>query len=315
MSDQWYYLNGEEQVGPYPGAQLHELIAAGAIVRETLLWTEGMPEWLPAEQIENLFPIEEVAAVAEPAPVAGKPLLLTGAASSSAAATGAAVAPETNPYAVTPGNDIVSDRHGVRNYPTVFTKRANYGLYLTFCLYIPIAIGIIMLATFAIVGSSASASPNGEPSDGGALALGLVIMGGFFAIPISTTIGAIIGYIHLHRAWSILQPVGARTTPGAAVGFLFIPFFNLYWLFVAYKGLAEDWSRIMHNFADTKHVSHMDSGFFMTSSIFMIVFQPIGFIMQLVVHSQICRGINTFLGRPKTTSTTSNSAPGGLRLY
>src|SRR5262249_2059524 len=43
-----------------------------------------------------------------------------------------------------------------------------------------------------------------------------------------------------HKAGAQLQDGSARTTPGKAVGFLFIPFFNYYWVFVAYRGLAQD---------------------------------------------------------------------------
>lgn len=44
----------------------------------------------------------------------------------------------------------------------------------------------------------------------------------------------------LYRCWSILQDSTARTTPGRAAGFLFIPLFNFYWVFVSIKGLAND---------------------------------------------------------------------------
>jgi hypothetical protein len=37
-----------------------------------------------------------------------------------------------------------------------------------------------------------------------------------------------------------IQDGQPRTTPGKAVGFLFIPFFNLYWMFMAYWGWAKD---------------------------------------------------------------------------
>lgn len=50
----------------------------------------------------------------------------------------------------------------------------------------------------------------------------------------------VFSFILLHRQWSLLQGFGARTTPGKAVGFCFIPFFNFYWFFVAYAGLATD---------------------------------------------------------------------------
>lgn len=46
--------------------------------------------------------------------------------------------------------------------------------------------------------------------------------------------------IILYRHWWLLQGHGARTTPGKAVGFVFIPFFCFYWWFVAYLGLAKD---------------------------------------------------------------------------
>ena len=43
-----------------------------------------------------------------------------------------------------------------------------------------------------------------------------------------------------YRCWAAVPKEVARTTPGKAVGFLFIPFFNFYWAFVSYQGLAED---------------------------------------------------------------------------
>jgi hypothetical protein len=51
---------------------------------------------------------------------------------------------------------------------------------------------------------------------------------------------AVINYILLYRFWLLIQDGKARTSPGAAVGFCFIPFFNFYWLYVAYVGLAKD---------------------------------------------------------------------------
>jgi hypothetical protein len=52
--------------------------------------------------------------------------------------------------------------------------------------------------------------------------------------------GAVLGYILLYRHWVMIQDGRARTTPGQAVGFSFIPIFNLYWMFVAIHGLAQD---------------------------------------------------------------------------
>ena len=49
----------------------------------------------------------------------------------------------------------------------------------------------------------------------------------------------------LYRHWLLLQGHGARTTPGKAVGFGFIPLFWFYWWFVAYAGLATDNNRYL----------------------------------------------------------------------
>ena len=43
----------------------------------------------------------------------------------------------------------------------------------------------------------------------------------------------------LHKLWSLIPAHKARTTPGKAIGFLFIPVFSLYWDFVAIYGLAK----------------------------------------------------------------------------
>ncbi len=53
----------------------------------------------------------------------------------------------------------------------------------------------------------------------------------------------------VYKAWRVLQPFAVRTTPGKAVGFLFIPLFNYYWMFRVIWGLARDFNRIVrrHN--------------------------------------------------------------------
>jgi len=46
----WYYLEGSEQRGPVTDADLESLVRAGAVGPETLVWHEGMAEWLPCAQ-------------------------------------------------------------------------------------------------------------------------------------------------------------------------------------------------------------------------------------------------------------------------
>jgi hypothetical protein len=54
-TNEWYYLAGEEQVGPLTAEALQELIAEGTILPETQLWAEGLEDWIPASSVEGLF--------------------------------------------------------------------------------------------------------------------------------------------------------------------------------------------------------------------------------------------------------------------
>jgi hypothetical protein len=47
----------------------------------------------------------------------------------------------------------------------------------------------------------------------------------------------------VYKLWAQVQDGRARTTPGMALGGLFIPFFNLYWAFVALPGVAHELNR------------------------------------------------------------------------
>lgn len=46
------------------------------------------------------------------------------------------------------------------------------------------------------------------------------------------------------RCWKALPDDFAKTTPGKAVGLLFVPFFRLYWFFPSIEGLGRDWHRL-----------------------------------------------------------------------
>lgn len=56
----------------------------------------------------------------------------------------------------------------------------------------------------------------------------------------------IILYVLLYHLWKLIPEGIARTSPGQAVGFCFLPVFNIYWIsFVAYKGLGEDMNKTL----------------------------------------------------------------------
>jgi len=53
-------------------------------------------------------------------------------------------------------------------------------------------------------------------------------------------VAVVLNCILLYKLWCPIQDGQARTAPGKAVGFMFIPFFNLYWTFQAFWGLSKD---------------------------------------------------------------------------
>ena len=68
-------------------------------------------------------------------------------------------------------------------------------------------------------------------------AIAIVVCCGLGAIPM-----AVFGFILLYKYWKLVPYAEAETTPGKAVGFCFIPFFSLYWIFVAKYKLAKHYS-------------------------------------------------------------------------
>src|SRR5664279_4608309 len=56
MADRsWFYASEGQQQGPYPDAQLHDLIVRGIVRADTLVWTEGMNGWQKAGDIPGLL--------------------------------------------------------------------------------------------------------------------------------------------------------------------------------------------------------------------------------------------------------------------
>ncbi len=86
----------------------------------------------------------------------------------------------------------------------------------------------------------------------------------------------------LHRGWSAVQDGQADVTPGKAVGLGFIPFFGLYWNFVAHYGLMRQFNRLAEGRGrpDQKGAE----GLALTYAILMatICLEPLGRIFRIV---------------------------------
>ena len=50
----WHYAVGNDQRGPVEGQVLRDLLAKGNLSGTTLVWTEGMADWRPAQDVPEL---------------------------------------------------------------------------------------------------------------------------------------------------------------------------------------------------------------------------------------------------------------------
>ena len=54
-SGQWYYTVGGKRAGPVSYAALRSAAASGQLSRTDMVWTDGMPNWVLAEERQDLF--------------------------------------------------------------------------------------------------------------------------------------------------------------------------------------------------------------------------------------------------------------------
>lgn len=48
----WYYANGAERRGPHTDSELRALLAQGSLTPATLVWSEGLADWIPLSASE-----------------------------------------------------------------------------------------------------------------------------------------------------------------------------------------------------------------------------------------------------------------------
>jgi hypothetical protein len=57
--------------------------------------------------------------------------------------------------------------------------------------------------------------------------------------------GAVAMFVFVYRMWKCIQDGYARTTPGKAVGLMFVPIYNIYWIFQVLPGFARDYNALL----------------------------------------------------------------------
>lgn len=111
--------------------------------------------------------------------------------------------------------------------------------------------------------------------------------------PLPILIGIISFYVLLYKAWASIQDGYAKTTPGKAVGYSFIPIFNIYWMFIA----IGSWPAEYNNFNQRRghQGAYMASpGLFMTHCILQLIIGGIALLITMpILIAQMCNGINS----------------------
>jgi FHA domain-containing protein len=110
---------------------------------------------------------------------------------------------------------------------------------------------------------------------------------------------AILALILYYKMWESIKDGHARTSPGKAVGFLFIPFFNLYWIFQVLWGFSQDYNAYVDRHA--VNTKKLPEGLFLAASIlplttwvpFLNILTIIAYwVVFVIVVSQVCDAVN-----------------------
>jgi hypothetical protein len=100
---------------------------------------------------------------------------------------------------------------------------------------------------------------------------------------------AVYQYMLIYKLWSLIPRERAQTTPGKAIGFLFIPIFNLYWIFVAFHGLTKALNNEIQSVAPNKQVSEGLSLAFCVCALIFPIAVPI--LIIILMKQQATAGV------------------------
>jgi putative flippase GtrA len=161
-----------------------------------------------------------------------------------------------------------------------------------------IGIGMILVALPVLAGHSDEA-----------VGSGLIAIGG-----LAMLLGAIVNMVLWYKMWAAIQDGSARTTPGAAIGLLFIPFFNFYWVFQAIGGFPKDYNQFIRRHGI--NARELPGGLFIAYCILCltggipvlgVLLVLVNYVVGIVMTCKICNAINV-LASPQGQLRSPDSA-------
>lgn len=111
------------------------------------------------------------------------------------------------------------------------------------------------------------------------------------AVPIPALVVMVFHMMLVYKIWASIRDGNPRMTPGKAVGFLFIPFYNIYWLFQVYPGFATDYNRYLAQ--KGIQAKPLSQGLMIAVAIFILVSVPIvNWVVISIGISKLCNAVN-----------------------
>ncbi|HUQ49803.1 MAG TPA: hypothetical protein VM056_03730 [Terriglobales bacterium] len=183
--------------------------------------------------------------------------------------------------------------------------------YLGSILGAPI-VGTILIV-MGVVGGIAGAASGSDT----AAQAGLGAMMGIMGIAwLAFIYGTVVQMVLLYKCWSAIQDGQARTTPGKAVGFMFIPLFNLYWMFQVIYGFAQDYNKYVDR--QKLNVAKLDEKLFLFLPIAVcacivpllnMLAGLVVLVLAVIVAMKMIDGVNALKGaRPQQTMAAAAGA-------
>jgi hypothetical protein len=204
----YYMMVRGQRIGPLNKEQL----LGEGLEHDSLVWFQGAADWLRAREVPDL---RDLLATIPPPP------------------------PQTsNKWEDAGGPNLGHFPRPVARY-TPWTFRALYGWFLGLFL-LSIAFFFLMIVFLVLYENQRVWRPNNPwGASRNPVWEVLAVFAGLFAGP-PLIAAAVVFFIAIYKMWDMIQDGRAEATPPAAVGLWFVPFFNLYWIFVAYYGLERN---------------------------------------------------------------------------
>lgn len=112
-------------------------------------------------------------------------------------------------------------------------------------------------------------------------------------------------FLIVYKMWDAIQDGYTEITSGKAIGFMFIPFFNIYWIFKVFAGYPAEYNAYV--IRNNINVPQLSSGIFVALPIMVILTSfyigilGLPFVMMALIN-KVCDAINALQNAPRSLS-------------